>query len=186
MPSLRNLALTAPYMHDGSAATLRDVLRHYSELNEERLHADGERILVPLQLNAAGDRGPAGLSGQPERSAGVATMNPTSHFGARPMNIRRFGILLFPGVEELDFVGPWEMLRMWSLYADGPRECLLVAQHEAPVECAKGMRVLPHCDFSACPPLDALLVPGGQGTRQEVDNPVLVDFVRPRRRSPRW
>jgi transcriptional regulator GlxA family with amidase domain len=94
------------------------------------------------------------------------------------MNIRRFGILLFPGVEELDFVGPWEMLRMWSLYADGPPECLLVAQHEAPVECAKGMRVLPHCDFSACPPLDALLVPGGQGTRQEVDNPVLVDFVR--------
>jgi hypothetical protein len=27
------------------------------------------------------------------------------------MNIRRFGILLFPGVEELDFVGLWEMLR---------------------------------------------------------------------------
>ncbi len=53
MPGLRNLALTAPYFHDGSAATLRDVLRHYSELNEERLHVDGERLLVPLRLSDA-------------------------------------------------------------------------------------------------------------------------------------
>ena len=50
VPSLRNLAATAPYMHDGSRRTLRDVLRHYSELDENRLHADGERILVPLHL----------------------------------------------------------------------------------------------------------------------------------------
>ncbi len=51
VPSLRNLALTAPYMHDGSLKTLREVLRHYSELDEDRLHADGERILVPLRLS---------------------------------------------------------------------------------------------------------------------------------------
>ena len=53
VPSLRNVARTAPYMHNGSLATLRDVVRHYSELNEERLHADGERILKPLKLTAA-------------------------------------------------------------------------------------------------------------------------------------
>ncbi len=91
---------------------------------------------------------------------------------------RRFAILLFPGAEELDFVGPWEMLRLWSLYAGGPPECLLVAQHDAPVECAKGMRVLPHCDFAACPPLDALLVPGGKGTREQSGNAALLQFVR--------
>jgi cytochrome c peroxidase len=50
VPSLRSLAHTAPYMHNGSQRTLRDVLRHYSELDEDRLHADGERILVPLRL----------------------------------------------------------------------------------------------------------------------------------------
>lgn len=50
VPGLRNLARTAPYMHDGSLATLRDVLRHYSELDENRLHADGEALLVPLRL----------------------------------------------------------------------------------------------------------------------------------------
>jgi cytochrome c peroxidase len=52
VPSLRNVALTAPYMHNGSLATLRDVVKHYSELNEERLHADGERILKRLDLSA--------------------------------------------------------------------------------------------------------------------------------------
>jgi cytochrome c peroxidase len=51
VPSLRNVARTAPYMHDGRYTTLRDVVRHYSELNEERLHADGERILKRLNLS---------------------------------------------------------------------------------------------------------------------------------------
>ena len=51
VPGLRNLARTAPYMHDGSLKTLREVLRHYSELDENRLHTDGEAILVPLRLS---------------------------------------------------------------------------------------------------------------------------------------
>ena len=50
VPSLRNVALTAPYMHDGRFATLRDVVRHYSELDMERIHVHGEQPLRPLQL----------------------------------------------------------------------------------------------------------------------------------------
>ena len=50
VPSLRGVAQTAPYMHNGSLATLADVVKFYSELNEERLHADGEKILKPLHL----------------------------------------------------------------------------------------------------------------------------------------
>jgi cytochrome c peroxidase len=50
VPGLRNAARTAPYMHNGSFATLRDVVRNYSEINEERLHADGEKLLRPLKL----------------------------------------------------------------------------------------------------------------------------------------
>ena len=38
VPGLRNVALTAPYMHNGSLATLHDVVRHYSELTPEKLH----------------------------------------------------------------------------------------------------------------------------------------------------
>jgi cytochrome c peroxidase len=50
VPSLRGVSRTAPYMHNGSLATLRDVVRHYSELNPDRLHTDGEAILKPLKL----------------------------------------------------------------------------------------------------------------------------------------
>jgi cytochrome c peroxidase len=53
VPSLRNVAGTAPYMHDGSLKSLREVVRHYSELSEERLHVHGERILKPLRLTDA-------------------------------------------------------------------------------------------------------------------------------------
>jgi cytochrome c peroxidase len=52
VPSLREAAHTAPYMHNGTLATLSDVVRFYSELNEERLHSDGERILRPLKLSS--------------------------------------------------------------------------------------------------------------------------------------
>ncbi|MGE5641331.1 MAG: cytochrome-c peroxidase [Clostridia bacterium] len=50
VPGLREIGETAPYMHNGSLATLEDVVRFYSELDEERLHADGEKILKPLHL----------------------------------------------------------------------------------------------------------------------------------------
>lgn len=51
VPSLRGLSRTAPYMHNGSLADLDAVVDHYSQINTERLHADGEAILVPLDLN---------------------------------------------------------------------------------------------------------------------------------------
>jgi cytochrome c peroxidase len=50
VPGLRQLLHTAPFWHDGSAATLGAVVRHYSLLDEDRLHADGERILRRLYL----------------------------------------------------------------------------------------------------------------------------------------
>jgi cytochrome c peroxidase len=52
VPSLRNVAQTAPYMHNGSVATLADVVRHYSEVSPDRLHADGEALIKPLRLSA--------------------------------------------------------------------------------------------------------------------------------------
>ena len=52
-PSLRNVALTAPYMHAGQLATLRDVLVHYSEFADAFDHDPGhfEQMLVPLHLS---------------------------------------------------------------------------------------------------------------------------------------
>ena len=52
VPGLRNVALTAPYMHNGSLPTLESVVQHYDQINPDRVHADGEQILRPLRLNA--------------------------------------------------------------------------------------------------------------------------------------
>ncbi len=50
-PSLRGVAETAPYMHNGSLDDLKSVIRHYSKIDTERLHADGEAILSELNLS---------------------------------------------------------------------------------------------------------------------------------------
>lgn len=52
-PSLRNLRQTAPYMHDGSLATLRDVVDAYVNIDPQRLHSQGESILKPLDFDDA-------------------------------------------------------------------------------------------------------------------------------------
>ncbi|MGV8081578.1 MAG: DJ-1/PfpI family protein [Syntrophales bacterium] len=97
----------------------------------------------------------------------------------------KWGVLIFPNVEELDFAGPWEILGMWSKFAGGPDTRLIVAETCEPVACAKGLIVLPHVAFADCPPLDYLLVPGGEGTRREVDNPALIDFLSAKAKSCR-
>jgi len=88
-----------------------------------------------------------------------------------------FGFLLFQDVEELDFIGPWEIIGMWSKSFGGPEQCLLISQTGEIITCAKGLKVIPHTSFENCPPLDYLLIPGGQGTRKEVDNKDLIAFV---------
>jgi transcriptional regulator GlxA family with amidase domain len=89
-----------------------------------------------------------------------------------------FGCVIFPNVEELDFVGPWEIIGTWSKFYQGPTCCLVVAESDRPITCANGLSVNPHTTFADCPQLDYLLVPGGQGSRVQVDNPAFIDFIR--------
>ena len=88
-----------------------------------------------------------------------------------------FGFLLFPDLEELDLVGPWEMISMWSKYAGGPEKCLMVAETEAPVTCTNGMILTPHASFDDVLQLDYFLIPGGFGTITQVKNERLIKFV---------
>ena len=74
-----------------------------------------------------------------------------------------FGFLLFPDLEELDLVGPWEMVAMWSQYADGPEKCLMIAETKELVRCSNGMIIQPHVAFEDAPKLDYMLIPGGFG-----------------------
>jgi len=97
----------------------------------------------------------------------------------------RIGILLFEDVEELDFVGPWEVFTAAAAGRPDDR-VVTIAQTTGPLRCAKGLRVLPDHGFDDAPELDLLLVPGGQGTRREVDNPVLIEWIRAVAPGCRW
>jgi transcriptional regulator GlxA family with amidase domain len=87
------------------------------------------------------------------------------------------GILLFTEAEELDFVGPWEVFTA-AANMNGADRVVTIAERAAPVRCNKGLRVVPDHTFGDAPPLDVVLVPGGQGTRREVDNPAVIGWLR--------
>lgn len=104
-------------------------------------------------------------------------MNPNSSRTGGETAALSCGFVLFPGVEELDFVGPWELFAMWSVYADGPGTRMMVAQSREPITCAKGMIVVPHASFEEAPSFDILVVPGGYSVFDEVRNERLLQFL---------
>ncbi len=59
-----------------------------------------------------------------------------------------------------------------------PFEVLLIAEDEKPVVTTGGMKVIPDHTFKSCPKLDILVVPGGWGTRKELKNPALLNWLR--------
>jgi transcriptional regulator GlxA family with amidase domain len=90
---------------------------------------------------------------------------------------RSIGVLIFRGVEELDFVGPWEIFSYLRHLEPTTCSVFTVSEHGQEVRCAKGLRVIADHSFQTAPPVEVLIVPGGIGTRTEVENGDLVDFI---------
>lgn len=95
---------------------------------------------------------------------------------------RTIGILIFDDAEELDFVGPYEVFTMSNeMFARSenrrPDKVVLISETGKTVTCAKGMRVEAMASIADVTKLDLLLVPGGQGTRREVNNKPLLDWI---------
>jgi transcriptional regulator GlxA family with amidase domain len=91
----------------------------------------------------------------------------------------RIGIALFEGAEELDWAGPWEVLAAWAQgWPDDGVEVFTVAREDGVVTCAKGVRVLPDHTWASAPPLDVLVYPGGVGTRRDLADEAVLDWVR--------
>ena len=89
------------------------------------------------------------------------------------------GIALFDGVEELDWVGPWEVLSAWAhFFPEDGAEVFTMAQVDGPVRCAKGARVLADYTWDDHPPVDVLVFPGGRGTRPMVGDDGVRRWVR--------
>jgi transcriptional regulator GlxA family with amidase domain len=96
---------------------------------------------------------------------------------------KRVGILVFAEVEVLDFCGPFEVFSATRLdesrrrQEPSPFEVILVAETIEPVIATGGLKVLPDHDLQSCPPLDLVVVPGGWGTRQLVQNDKVVRWI---------
>ncbi|HEY7355966.1 MAG TPA: DJ-1/PfpI family protein [Ktedonobacterales bacterium] len=97
------------------------------------------------------------------------------------MNI---GILIFDDVEVLDFCGPFEVFSVAAKLVQeagrNPFNVFTLAERAdgQPVRCVGGLLVQPHYSLDNHPPIDLLVVPGGGGTRREVDNARLIDWIR--------
>lgn len=92
---------------------------------------------------------------------------------------RRVAIVLFDEVEILDFCGPYEVFGVAGWQDPRPPfDVYTVAQTARIVRTRNNMKVEPDYDFDGCPRPDILLVPGGFGSRREVHNPRMLDFIR--------
>jgi len=102
------------------------------------------------------------------------------------MNRKHVGIVLFDDIEVLDFCGPFEVFSATRLNEEkrrdepSPFDVSLISETLSPVTTTGGMTVIPRYSFENCPPIDILVVPGGWGTRRELNNPVMLEWLRNR------
>jgi transcriptional regulator GlxA family with amidase domain len=89
----------------------------------------------------------------------------------------RLGIYVFKDVEIVDFAAPHGVFAVARRF-DPELDAFLVADALRPVQAQAGLTVLPNYSFSDQPAMDAFLIPGGFGTRQEIHNRRLHEFIR--------
>jgi transcriptional regulator GlxA family with amidase domain len=99
--------------------------------------------------------------------------NPT--IPTRPRNV---AILIFDDAEVLDFCGPFEVFSVTGRAEPvRPFNVYTVAEKAAPVLARNGLSVNPAYTLADCPKPDILLIPGGYGTRREMNNPALLAWI---------
>jgi transcriptional regulator GlxA family with amidase domain len=99
------------------------------------------------------------------------------------MDKKQVGILIFGDVEVLDFCGPFEVFSATRLNEEKRREepspfnVFLVAETKNLITAAGGMKIAPEYSLNDCPSLNILVVPGGWGTRREMNNGPLLSWI---------
>jgi transcriptional regulator GlxA family with amidase domain len=92
------------------------------------------------------------------------------------------GILLFENVEELDAVGPYEVLSYWTRNYPGDGWAVFtMAKDGGLIRCAKGLSVMADYSYDLAPKMDVLLYPGGQGTRTHLLDEEQLEWLRRQR-----
>lgn len=96
------------------------------------------------------------------------------------------GILIFPEVEELDFVGPFEVLSYVNKIRPESTAVRLIAETPGPICAFNGMRIIPDMTFRDCPTLDIIVVPGGKGRLAAMKSTAIRGFIRSRAKTARF
>jgi transcriptional regulator GlxA family with amidase domain len=102
------------------------------------------------------------------------------------MSTKYIGIVLFKDFEDLDAIGPREALTMMAKGTGGEWEVVLISEDGEPVTSFLGTRYMVDYSYENCPSLDVVLVPGGLGTRAEMNNSKHIDFVQRQGASAHW
>jgi transcriptional regulator GlxA family with amidase domain len=89
----------------------------------------------------------------------------------------RLGIYVFKDAEIVDFAAPYGVFSVARRF-DPELDAFFIADSQRPVQTQAGFTVLPNYSFGDRPSLDAFLIPGGFGTRQEVYNQRLHEYIR--------
>ncbi len=89
----------------------------------------------------------------------------------------RLGIYVFKDAEIVDYAAPHGVFSV-ARRLDPSLDAFLIAESQRPVQTQAGFTVLPNYAFADSPAMDAFLIPGGFGTRQETYNANLHDFIR--------
>ena len=89
----------------------------------------------------------------------------------------RLGIYLCKDLEIVDFAAPYGVFSVARRF-DPELDAFFIAESLRPVQAQAGFTLLPNYGFNDCPAMDAFLIPGGFGTRQEINNARLHEFIR--------
>src|SRR5215467_993029 len=89
----------------------------------------------------------------------------------------RLGVYVCKDAEIVDFAAPHGVFSVARRF-DPELDAFLVAESLRPVQAQAGFTVLPNYGFADAPAMDAFLIPGGFGTRQEMHNGRLHEFIR--------
>lgn len=90
----------------------------------------------------------------------------------------KIGVLLFPGVQPIDAIGPWEVFGIWKKVLNPDIQLILVSEKDSYIECDNDVILKAHANFSNVGSLDYLIVPGGMGRLTQVNNTPLINFIK--------
>lgn len=106
-------------------------------------------------------------------------------------NIKTIGIFIFDDVEELDFVGPYEVFTMINEIAESQGQApfvdvMLISETGEDITGRKGMRVGAHRAMNDVSDLDLVLIPGGQGSREQIKNIQALNWIKDVAKTSEW